>query len=118
VVTATGFSRAERIRTRRDFVRLSACNVKVVSRSFVVLAAPSDESLCRIGITVSRKVGNAVCRNRIKRLVREFFRNSKGMFPPADINIIARNGADKLAYPQLSQELVNAIHRIGQQLCR
>ncbi len=60
----------------------------------------------RLGITTSRRVGSAVKRNRIKRLVREFFRLHKPCLPPSsDLLFIAKPGADRLDYAQLRAEL-------------
>jgi ribonuclease P protein component len=113
---SAGFCKAERIRSRKDFVRLSAVSTKVVTKNFVLLTNLNDAETCRIGITVSRKVGNAVCRNRLKRMIREFFRNNKSIFVPSDSVIIARAGADRLNYTELCQELVNAVQRVGKKL--
>ncbi|MDO8494872.1 MAG: ribonuclease P protein component [Deltaproteobacteria bacterium] len=50
----------------------------------------------RLGIVVPRKVGTAVLRNRIKRVLRESFRQSKNLFPPGDAIVIVREQAGKL----------------------
>ena len=71
----------------------------------------------RLGITVSRKVGNAVTRNHIKRLLREFFRQNKDLFPPADYNIIAKQGAARLVFRGLCEELGRALQRLPKQQC-
>ena len=73
---------------------------------FKIFVWPNDVSKRRLGITTSRRVGSAVKRNRIKRLVREFFRLNKSCLPPSsDLLFIANPGADRLDYKQLRDEL-------------
>ncbi len=60
----------------------------------------------RLGVTASKKVGGAVQRNRVKRLVREYFRcNYSKLDQLVDISIIAKKGASDLFYDALSDEL-------------
>jgi ribonuclease P protein component len=66
----------------------------------------SDESATRLGITVTRKVANAVGRNRIKRLVREAFRRNRSTLAPGfDLVWIAKRDAASLTYVDAEQEL-------------
>ena len=73
---------------------------------FKILICPNSLMRRRLGITASMKVGSAVQRNRVKRLLREFFRLNKLRLPPSsDILLIAKPGADKLDYAGLRNEL-------------
>ena len=79
------------------------------ARQFVVLtrttAGPS-----RLGITTSRKVGGAPTRNRIRRLVREFFRrNRHRIVPPLDVVVIARPDAAQVTYLDVDQQLSHTL---------
>src|SRR5512133_143981 len=108
------FDKTGRLRRRADYISLSVSSSKSTAPHFVILRGNYACASSRIGITVSKKVGNAVCRNRIKRLIREFFRNNKDLFSSADYNVIARTGAGLLKYATVCQELANALTRIGQ----
>jgi ribonuclease P protein component len=54
---------------------------------------------------VTRRLGKAVRRNRVRRLLREFFRRHKNQLPPRDLVIMAKKGAAELNYPQVEEEL-------------
>ena len=110
------FDKSGRLRKRSEFVRLSVSGNKLVSADFIVISSDPLFSWARLGITVSRKIGNSVVRNRIKRLIREFFRNNRLLFPIADYNIIARSGACHLDYSAVCQEISNALSRIGRKI--
>lgn len=73
----------------------------VVLRRREVPGAPT-----RLGVTVTRRIANAVGRNRVKRVVREVFRRNRHMFPAGcDVVIIAKSGAPLLGYAEVEAEL-------------
>jgi len=101
-----GFAKWERIRKKREFLEVTRTGQRRQSLHFIVYLRANPEGHLRLGITVSRRVGKAVRRNRIKRLLREFFRLHKHQLPPKhDILIIAKKGAGDLNYDQICAEL-------------
>jgi ribonuclease P protein component len=107
------FGREDRLLSARDYRRVSQTGRRAASDAFVVLVSPGEgeESLCRLGLTVSRRVGGAVTRNRIKRQVREWFRwEGRRVARAMDVVVIARRGAAKLSAPALRSELDGLLH--------
>jgi ribonuclease P protein component len=58
-----------------------------------------------LGLVVTKRLGKAIRRNRVKRLLREFFRRHKTQLPPLDLVIMAKKGAGALTYQQVQEEL-------------
>ncbi len=66
----------------------------------------------RLGITVTKKTGNAVFRNRMKRLIREFFRRNKDLFPAGhDTIVLAKKNIPPLTYLETQRELTELTTR-------
>ncbi|MFO7559684.1 MAG: ribonuclease P protein component [Desulfobacterales bacterium] len=85
------FKKAERILKRTEFVNLSKNGQKLKNEHFIAAVGPGGSETTRLGITVTKKIGCAVIRNRIKRFIREYFRlNRHRISGKWDINIIAR----------------------------
>lgn len=76
---------------RADFLRVTRCGRRVETDYFLVFRQERSEGdAVRLGITVTRKVGNAVRRNRIKRLVRAWFQVRRREIAPCDLVLIAK----------------------------
>lgn len=103
------FPKQARLTRRSEFLNLSRRGRKVHTSHFVVISQTNDKGENRLGVTVSAKVGNAIVRNRIKRLLREYFRRHRREIPyHHDIVIIARKGAGKLSFDEVGGELRRA----------
>jgi ribonuclease P protein component len=99
------FRPGDRVRRRSEFLRIQKEGRRVHTPHFVLLVMPNDEGP-RLGITVSKKVCNAVRRNRIRRVAREVFRRNRALFPDrGDVVMIARTGADRLGYREVREEV-------------
>ena len=87
---------------------------KLHTPHFILLLATNSADNSRLGLTVSRKVGNAVLRNRVKRQVREFFRKNQHKFlQTVDFSVVAKRGAATLSINELSAELNKALEFRG-----
>jgi len=96
----------ERVLNPSEFKKALQGGRKQLTEHFKVFIYPNRLERQRLGLTTSRRVGTAVKRNHIKRLLREFFRLHKTCFPPSsDIVFIAKPGADTLDYSHLREEL-------------
>ena len=87
-----GFPKSNRLLSKKDFDAVFDNGLKVVCRDFVIVASSKSTGMWRLGLVVSKKVGNAVVRNRVKRCVRDTFRT---MGPQdlieRDVVVIARS---------------------------
>lgn len=87
---------------------------KLHTPHFILLLAENSIASSRLGLTVSRKVGNAVMRNRVKRYLREFFRHELKKFSSTvDFSVIAKRGSAALSQSEIYVELQSALEAKG-----
>ena len=111
------FTQARRVRRRGEFQRVFDLSLRTKGRFLTVLMAPNTKGTARLGIVASRKLGDAVRRNRAKRLIREVFRRSElpagqGM----DVVVIPRRELFDAAYSTLESDLRVALKRCAARL--
>ncbi len=115
--SSEGLSKEERIRKRRDFLRLKRGGTRVSGGDFVIVAHPNELNFCRLGISVGKRIGKAHTRNRIKRLVREVFRLNKKAFPPStDIMIIVIKTPKLLSFVPFENDILKLTQRLNKDL--
>jgi ribonuclease P protein component len=84
------FPKTHRLRTAAEFKVVYDAKCSVAEAALVVYFLPNPRGHPRLGLSVSRKFGNAVHRNRMKRLLREAFRHLQYELPTGDIICVAR----------------------------
>lgn len=102
----TSFTKKERLQKNKEFLATRKEGSRHLTKNFILYIRPNGLEITRLGISVSTKVGSAVKRNRIKRLLREFFRLNKEIFPhSSDIIISAKYGVSLERYVEVEEEL-------------
>ncbi|MCB1050245.1 MAG: ribonuclease P protein component [Acidobacteria bacterium] len=87
------FGKSNRLRKSADFRRIYRAEKKVITPVIIFFLCQSDGAEPKLGLTVPKKVGKAVKRNRIKRRIREAFRLSKHTLGQVDVVASPRRGA-------------------------
>ncbi|MEI6206320.1 MAG: ribonuclease P protein component [Desulfuromonadales bacterium] len=106
-----------RLRKRSEFLILSGAQHKTFIKGFIVVWQDNAGATARLGITVSKKIGCAVVRNRLKRFLREIFRRNRMLIAAVDMNIIARRESALMNYFEVQWEINKAFSLIGVSSC-
>ena len=96
-----GIAQAARLKRRPDFVGVQSTGQKLHGRHVLALARrrTGADTLGRLGLTVTKKVGNAVVRNRIKRMLREWLRQHGWVPTGWDVVLVAKDSAARQGHP-------------------
>ena len=100
----------------REFQTVYESGVSFANRNLVMYVLPNHLTDNRIGISVSKKVGNSVVRHRVKRIIRESYRLTRdNVNNGLDIVVIARKEAKEKSYQELEQSMMHLyrLHRIS-----
>ncbi|WP_258728469.1 ribonuclease P protein component [Bacillus atrophaeus] len=95
-----------RLKKNEDFQKVFKHGTSMANRQFVlyVLDQPEADEI-RAGLSVSKKIGNAVVRNRVKRLIRQVLQDEKDKLKQKDYIIIARKPASQLTFEETKKSL-------------
>lgn len=108
-----GLKPRERIKKKKDFLFLYRKGTRVRTRFFNIIYHENGAGFSRLAVVVSRKIGKAVVRNKIKRWVRELFRRNKGLIPfPLDMLVVATRGVEGITWKEYQEEYFQAIRKI------
>jgi len=110
-----GLGRRSRIKQGRDFLRVRQAGERTVKGCLIAnwLRLPAD-SRSRLGVVVSKKVGNAVVRSRVKRLLRESYRlHQHELTQPLDLVLVARPSIAEKDFGSVERHLMNTLRQAG-----
>lgn len=104
-----------RLKRRREFLRVAGKGSRAARPSLVLQALPGTVGPLRVGFTATKKLGNAVVRNRAKRRLREAARLTLGENTPQgwDLVLIGREGTGTRAFDLILADLRGALRQAG-----
>ena len=106
---------SESLKKNKDFQNVYRRGKSYANRYLVMYVLPNQTEMNRLGISVSKKVGNSVIRHHLTRLIRESYRLHEDMFNSGlDIVVIARQTAKDISYHEVESALLHlgGLHKI------
>ena len=98
-----------RIKKEKDFKALFDAGNSVANRKFVVYRLDRELPHYRVGLSVSKRLGNAVTRNRVKRRLRHAVMAMSPQLEDQDFVLIARKGVEELSYQEIQSNLAHVL---------
>lgn len=102
------FSRNLKIRKSPEFKEVFNKGERLYTEHYTLIYAPNSLGSPRLGLVVGKRCGNAIKRNRIKRVLREVFRRNKPLFDSLDVLIIGKKNGETLGYSRAEKEITEA----------
>ena len=109
-------SREERLRLRRDFDRVFSSGKSVSNDYLRAVYVENGLDHPRFAVVVKKKIGKAVFRNRIKRLIREVYRLNKEKFPNVDVVFVVRDNMKDMKgikYEDMKRIVLSLVEKMG-----
>src|SRR5262245_45246670 len=105
----------QRIKLGRDFARLRQQGKRIVFGCMIANWTPAAPNACsRVGVVVSSKVGNAVVRSRVRRLLREAFRlNQNSLAQAIDLVLVARPSITRKTFADVEKDFLTTLRKAG-----
>ena len=99
-----------RVKREKDFKAIFKDGTSFANRKFVVYQLENQQNHFRVGLSVSKKLGNAVTRNQIKRRILHILQSVKGsLVEHVDFVVIARKGVETLEYAEMEKNLLHVL---------
>lgn len=99
-----------RVKREKDFKAIFKDGTSFANRKFVIYQLENQQNHFRVGLSVSKKLGNAVTRNQIKRRIRHILQSAKGsLVEHVDFVVIARKGVETLEYAEMEKNLLHVL---------
>ena len=99
-----------RVKREKDCKAIFKDGTSFANRKFVVYQLENQQNHFRVGLSVSKKLGNAVTRNQIKRRIRHILQGVKGsLVEHVDFVVIARKGVETLEYAEMEKNLLHVL---------
>ena len=107
----------ESIKTTADFKKVYKLGKVASNGFFAVYAYPNGKNSARLGLSIGKKVGKAIVRNKLRRWIKEYFRLNKHMLPGADIVVVAKSKAKELViagkFALVELNMLNLLKRLA-----
>ena len=105
--------KADRLRGTQSFSRVFEEGCTQAGRTLVLHYLPREAGTPRVGFAAGKRLGGAVVRNRLRRVLREAFRTLPGTMRSADIVFVARHRTQQSSFARIQEEMHEHLRRAG-----